>query len=258
IRRFSAEPFPLFWLRLFCRCWCRFLFFGNSLFWLQRRFFLFCAWLDLFPFRLLFFRGFFFDDLWCIDPLDECHGSGVALALAELHNARVTAVALRRSWRDVVEQSLYDSLLPQCRECGPARMNRSLFSERNHLFRERSNRLRFGQRCFDALMFDQGANLICQQRFAVLSRAAKFDRLFLVPHKSADLIDYSLAAGPFGLAPSPLAGRSTRPGSNFIPRLKPSCCSLSLISLSDFLPKLRYFSISASVFWASWPTVVIF
>src|ERR1043166_1509982 len=43
-----------------------------------------------------------------------------------------------------------------------------------------------------------------------------------------------------------------------MPKLNPSCCSLSLISLSDFLPKLRYFSISASVFWASCPTVVMF
>ena len=33
---------------------------------------------------------------------------------------------------------------------------------------------------------------------------------------------------------------------------------MSLISLSDFLPKLRYLSISASVFIASWPTVVMF
>src|SRR5205809_5048348 len=51
---------------------------------------------------------------------------------------------------------------------------------------------------------------------------------------------------------------SIKPGSNFMPRLKPSCWSLSLISFSDFLPKFRYFSISASVFWASCPTVVMF
>src|SRR5438094_181110 len=43
-----------------------------------------------------------------------------------------------------------------------------------------------------------------------------------------------------------------------MPRPKPSCCSLSLISFNDFLPKLRYLSISASVFMASWPTVVMF
>jgi hypothetical protein len=31
-------------------------------------------------------------------------------------------------------------------------------------------------------MLDQGANLVRQQRFAVLSRAAKLDPLFLVSH----------------------------------------------------------------------------
>src|SRR5207249_4623109 len=143
VRAFFAKPAPLLRFRFLHRRWHRgrFLFFRCRLFrfgLLKSRGSLPWFWFGFFPFPLLFPGRFFFDDLCCIDPLDECHGSGVALALAELHNARVTAVALRRSWRDVVEQSLYDSLLPQCRECGPARMNRSLFSERNHLFRERS------------------------------------------------------------------------------------------------------------------------
>ena len=34
--------------------------------------------------------------------------------------------------------------------------------------------------------------------------------------------------------------------------------SLSLISSSDFLPKLRYLSMSDSCFWQSSPTVVMF
>jgi hypothetical protein len=46
-------------------------------------------------------------------------------------------------------------------------------------------------------------------------------------------------------------------GSNFMPRDRPSSASFSLISVRDFLPKLRYLSISASVFMASWPTVVM-
>jgi hypothetical protein len=37
-------------------------------------------------------------------------------------------------------------------------------------------------------MFDQRANLIRQQRFAVLSRAAKLDRLFLVSHSVANVL----------------------------------------------------------------------
>src|SRR6266550_1250565 len=188
LRRFFAEPFPLFRLRLFHRYRRRFFFFGRWFFWLRSGFFLFCAWLDLFSFRLLFFLGFFFDDLCAIDPLDECHGSRVALALTELDNACVTAVALRRSRRDVVEEFLDRVLLPQCRQGGPARMNRSFLAEGHHLFRERSNRFRFGQRRLDTLMFDQRANLIRQQRFAVLSRAAKLDRLFLVSHNAANVV----------------------------------------------------------------------
>ena len=46
-------------------------------------------------------------------------------------------------------------------------------------------------------------------------------------------------------------GVSSNSGSMFMPRLRPNAASLSLISFNDFLPKLRYFNISASVFMAS-------
>ena len=49
-----------------------------------------------------------------------------------------------------------------------------------------------------------------------------------------------------------------RRSSIFIPSDKPNCSSLLLISLRDFLPKLRYLSISCSDFIANSPTVVIF
>jgi len=48
----------------------------------------------------------------------------------------------------------------------------SRFSERNDFFRERPDRFGFRQRRFDALMLDQTANLIGEQRFAMLSGAA--------------------------------------------------------------------------------------
>src|SRR5207249_516845 len=251
VLRFSAKPPPPFRLGFLGRHRRGFLRFRRGLFRLNGPFF-FCL-------GAFLFRGFFFGHLCSIDPFDKGHGSGVALALAKPHDARVTPIAIGRSRRDLVEQFLHRDLLPQCCQSIPSRVDRSFLPERHHFLRERSNRLRLGERRLDALVFDQRSNLIGQQRFAVLSRAAKLTRFFLVPHgwgKFND--DYYSAAAPFGLAPSLLAGTSTRPGSNFIPRLKPSCCSLSLISLSDFLPKLRYLSISASVFWASWPTVVIF
>jgi hypothetical protein len=37
-------------------------------------------------------------------------------------------------------------------------------------------------------MLDQGANLIREQRFAVLGRTTELDRLFLVPHKVANVV----------------------------------------------------------------------
>ena len=121
-----------------------------------------------------------------IDPFDKGHGSRVALALPEPHYARVTSIAIGRSRRDLVEQFLHRGLVPQCCEGIPSRVDRSFLSERHHFLRERSNRLRLGERRLDALVFDQGANLIGQQRLAVLSRAAKLKRLFLVPHDWAD------------------------------------------------------------------------
>src|SRR5262249_41386496 len=122
---------------------------------------------------------------------------------------------------------------------------------------------RFRQGGFDALVFDQTANLIGEQRFAVFGFAAEAHRFLLMSHMRNVPVDaiylrsVVAAAAPLPEAPSTPAGVSTRPGSNFIPRLKPSCWSLSLISLSDFFPKLRYFNISLSVFCASWPTVVM-
>src|SRR5713101_2509137 len=263
---FSAEPTSFLRLRFFRwgRCFGWFLFFRSRLLRFCRcglRFRFLRLWFSFFALRLFVFRRLFLYHLSHINPLDESHGSRVALTLAKLHDAGISAIALRRLWRDIVKQFFYRILLAQRRQGGAAGVDRAIFSERDHPFRERTNCLRLGQRGLDALMFDQGANLISQQRFTVLSRATELNRLFLVSHDAANVsLDdaYSSPTAPLGPAPSPLTGTSRRPGSNFMPRLKPSCCSLSLISFNDFLPKLRYFSISASVFCASCPTVVMF
>jgi hypothetical protein len=67
-------------------------------------------------------------------------------------------------------------------------MNRSVFSERDHPFRQWPNCLGLGQRGLDTLVFDQGANLIRQQRFSVFSRAPKLDGLLLMSHNAANVI----------------------------------------------------------------------
>src|SRR5665213_2986363 len=66
-----------------------------------------------------------------------------------------------------------------------------------------------------------------------------------------------LMAVPYSAFGSSLTGVSIRPGSKFMPSARPSAVNLSLISFSDFLPKLRYLSISCSLFKANWPTVVM-
>jgi hypothetical protein len=69
-------------------------------------------------------------------------------------------------------------------------------------------------------MLDQAANLICQQRFPMLGRAAELYRFLLVSHREISLTRYSAALpAPLELAASSTpTGVSTRPGSNFIPR----------------------------------------
>src|SRR5215472_5472216 len=218
LARFSAEPATLFRRgllrrnRRLARC-----FFFRSRFFLRCRLFHFCLcalgfysfwlWFGLFPFRLFLFYWLCLDYLRHIHPLYERHRSGVAPALAKFHDARVSAIALGRPWRDVVKQFLHRILLTQSRKSAAARMNRSVFPESNHSLCERSNGLGLGQGGLDTLMFDQRTNLIRKQRLPVLSRATKFDRLFLMPHGVASI--RGLTGSLSGSGSSGLAGAIT-------------------------------------------------
>src|SRR5437660_9306351 len=62
-------------------------------------------------------------------------------------------------------------------------MDRSFFAKRDHFFRERAHRFGFRQGGANALMLDQTANLICQQRFSVLGSATELYRFLLVSHR---------------------------------------------------------------------------
>src|SRR5437762_7663754 len=95
-----------------------------------------------------------------IHPFEERDRGRVALANTETDDPGVTAVAIGRARRDIVEQFLYRVLLAQNGERGAPRMERTLFAESHHLFRERTNSLRLGQGRLDAVMLDQTANLI--------------------------------------------------------------------------------------------------
>src|SRR6266487_5165539 len=62
-------------------------------------------------------------------------------------------------------------------------MDRSFFAEGDHFFCERADRFGFRQGGANALMLDQTANLICQQRFSVLGGATELYRFLLVSHR---------------------------------------------------------------------------
>ena len=79
-------------------------------------------------------------------------------------------------------QFLHRVLLAKNGERGAPRMERTLFAEGYHLFRERTNSFRLGQGRLDPLMLDQTANLIGHERLPVLSRPAELHRLLLVSH----------------------------------------------------------------------------
>ena len=62
-------------------------------------------------------------------------------------------------------------------------MQRPILSQGNHAFSERSHCLGFGQSCLDALVLNQAANLVRQQRLSMLGGAPELNRLFLVSHE---------------------------------------------------------------------------
>ena len=67
-------------------------------------------------------------------------------------------------------------------------MKRAIFSEGYHFFGERTNGLGLGQCGFDTFVLDQAANLIGEERFAMLSGTPELDRLLLVPHAPARML----------------------------------------------------------------------
>src|SRR5262249_45626737 len=123
LARFSTEPATLF--RLGFLRWCRrlsglFFCLGQALFVARRLLFhrlcALCFWLlwfgfGLFPFRFFSSSMLSLDDLWPLAPLNERLRRGVPLALANFCDAGLSAITLRRPWRDVVKQFLDRSLL---------------------------------------------------------------------------------------------------------------------------------------------------
>ena len=173
--RFLTEPLPLrFGLLLFGRGWL--LLFCSGRRWSRRdggRF--------LFSFFRFFFRRFLFY-LRGVNPLDKCDWCRIALTLAELNDASVTAISRCSARRDVIEQFFDGVFLPQHGQRGTPRVDRTVLAQRHHFFRERANGFRFRERGFNALVLDQAANLIGEQCLPMFCGAAELDRFLLVSH----------------------------------------------------------------------------
>src|SRR6476660_2432409 len=118
-----------------------------------------------------------------IYPLQIGDGSSVTFAQPEFHDSGVTAVAIGRARRDFIEQLFHSILLPENRESGATSMDRPLFAEGDHFFRERPDRFGLRQRGTNTLMLDQAANLICQQRLSMLGGTTELYRFLLVSHR---------------------------------------------------------------------------
>jgi hypothetical protein len=74
--------------------------------------------------------------------------------------------------------------LAQRGEGHSSRVDRTFLAEGHHLFGERPDRFRLGEGGFDSLMLDQAANLVREQRFAMLGFAAESHRFLLMSHRS--------------------------------------------------------------------------
>src|SRR5262249_26168100 len=158
----------------------------------------------------------------------------------------------------LVEQDFDHVLLVQSGRGQPSVVDGSPLAEGNHLFGHGTGSLGLGQGRGNAFVFDEAANQVGEHRIAMFTGAAQFSCSLEVAHKR----NVFNLLGPRTKSYRTIVvgssfGASNKSGSKVIPRVKPSAASFSLISLSDFLPKLRYFSISCSVFIANCPTVVM-
>src|SRR5581483_3735626 len=206
-----------------------------------------------FPFLLLLRSGRFGHGH--IHPLENRELGGVALPLMQLHDARVAAAAFLLGGRDFVEQDPDRVFLVQTRRRQPAVVQRPGLAEGDHLFGHRTRRLGLRQGGRHALVLDQAANQVGQHCVPVFAGAPQFRRSLQVSHKLPFYSVVVVTGAPSSFGAPPVSSVSE---SKLIPSCNPSVASFSLISFSDFLPKLRYLSISASVFIASCPTVVMF
>src|ERR1035437_2128006 len=180
-----------------------------------------------------------------VHPFEDGALGGVALALVHLDDAGVAAVAVFEGGGDVCEEGFGGVFLAQTGGGQTAGVEGAFLAKGDEFLGDGPRGLGLGEGGGDAFVLDEAANEVGEHRVAMLAGAAQLGRSLQVSHS----FPYSAGGVSFG--------GSSRPGSMVMPSVRPSAWSLSLISLRDFLPKLRYLSISDSVFIANWPTVVM-
>src|ERR1051326_5294340 len=178
-------------------------------------------------------------------PLDDRDRRRIAVAQAELDDARVSARAVGKSRSDHLEELRHRLVVANAIESAPASVQRRLLAERHQPIGHAAQLLRLGIGGANAVMADQCRGEIAQQRLTVRTRAIE------------------LAAGVEGSHVYALSfsfcrrrrSSSSRGGklSSLRPKDSPMSASISLISFSDLRPKFLVFSISASVFCTSSP-----
>src|SRR3954447_23301616 len=103
-----------------------------------------------------------------VDELDDAHRRAVAMAVASLEHARVSAAARGVAWAEHVKQLFHHWRIAQLGERLTARMQIATLCQRHQLLDNRTQVLRLGQRGDDLLVLDQRGRKMLEQRGALV------------------------------------------------------------------------------------------
>src|SRR5206468_2044626 len=102
-----------------------------------------------------------------LDQLHDREVCGVTETVAELHHARVAAMALGVARREVVEELLHHARAPEHGRRPPPGMERALLAERDHPVGPAPDLLRLGVRRADRLVLEQRGHQVAEERAAM-------------------------------------------------------------------------------------------
>src|SRR5215212_4472865 len=118
-----------------------------------------------------------------VDEFDYADGRRVAVAIARLEHAGVTAVARRITRAKHVEQLLHHWRIAQLCGCLTARMEVAALCERDQLLDDRAQVLRLGKRRDDLLVLDQRGGEMLEQRGALVGAPIELAVCIAVTHR---------------------------------------------------------------------------